>query len=576
VFDAGYGRDTIYENSTADTADQVRIGTGLASTGISYSRQTNDLVVSFDGTTDQLVIGNFLLGSQYRVETLVFSDGSTIALDQSLADQLVRVSGTASDDTLSGSPGYDVIYGLGGNDTLNGLGDNDILEGGDGNDVLVGGGGDDQLRGGAGDDTYRLSIGDGFDRISDSAGTNRLAFGAGISSGGLTLRASWSGTTHTLDVVYGAYPSQVRVDAGLDGALAYADFADGSTLTLEQLLASYVGRVGSFTIDGSYYDDQIRGTAYNDVITAMGGNDTMSGFAGDDVLRGGAGHNLLDGGAGNDTLDGSSGNDTYLFSQGYGLDTVTEYGGDDTVRFVDGLARADVDIRLNRRNLEFAVKGTGDLLVVADWTTDALNQVETARFADGTVLTLADLTATDVRGTTRDNTLKGTAGNDRLWGDAGNDTLLGNAGADSLDGGAGNDSLQGNAGNDTYLFTAGWGSDTIAENDATAGNTDTVAFGSGIRALDLVFGKSAGSLVVSRHGVPADRVSVSGWDGGAAYQTEVFRAADGATLLNSQVDQLIQAMAQFTATTGLSWDQGIDQRPDDVQAILAAYWQSAS
>ena len=42
---------------------------------------------------------------------------------------------------------------------------------------------------------------------------------------------------------------------------------------------------------------------------------------------------------------------------------------------------------------------------------------------------------------------------------------------------------------------------------------------------------------------------------------------------NTQVDQLIQAMATFTQRTGLSWDQAIDQQPQNVQAVLAASWQ---
>jgi hypothetical protein len=36
---------------------------------------------------------------------------------------------------------------------------------------------------------------------------------------------------------------------------------------------------------------------------------------------------------------------------------------------------------------------------------------------------------------------------------------------------------------------------------------------------------------------------------------------------------LIQAMAGFTQQTGLTWDQAIDQQPQDVQAIIAASWQ---
>ncbi len=56
-------------------------------------------------------------------------------------------------------------------------------------------------------------------------------------------------------------------------------------------------------------------------------------------------------------------------------------------------------------------------------------------------------------------------------------------------------------------------------------------------------------------------------------QVETIQAGNGQTLLSTQVDQLIQAMAGFTQQTGLTWDQAIDQRPQDVQTVLAASWQ---
>jgi hypothetical protein len=39
------------------------------------------------------------------------------------------------------------------------------------------------------------------------------------------------------------------------------------------------------------------------------------------------------------------------------------------------------------------------------------------------------------------------------------------------------------------------------------------------------------------------------------------------------VGQLIQAMAEFSASTGMSWTQLIENKPDQVQQILAQYWQ---
>jgi len=43
-------------------------------------------------------------------------------------------------------------------------------------------------------------------------------------------------------------------------------------------------------------------------------------------------------------------------------------------------------------------------------------------------------------------------------------------------------------------------------------------------------------------------------------QIEDLQAGNGQHLLNTQVDQLIQAMASFSQQSGLSWDRAIDQR----------------
>jgi len=170
--------------------------------------------------------------------------------------------------------------------------------------------------------------------------------------------------------------------------------------------------------------------------------------------------------------------------------------------------------------------------------------------------------------------LLGGAGNDLLLGGAGNDALSGGTGADTLIGGAGNDVLTGGTGNDLYRFGYGDGQDQLLDVDTTAGNRDTVALGSS--ALDIVFTRVGLGLSLSLHD-SADTLSVQGWGLGSTFQTEVFQAADGSTLANTQVDQLIQAMATFSANNGgISWDQAITQNPNEVQAVLTAYWQPAA
>ena len=161
-----------------------------------------------------------------------------------------------------------------------------------------------------------------------------------------------------------------------------------------------------------------------------------------------------------------------------------------------------------------------------------------------------------------------------LNGGAGDDALFGEAGNDQLDGGAGNDYLSGGAGDDTYGFGIGDGQDTIGEDDATEGNTDEVLFGSGIAPINLIVRQQAGNLELALAGTN-DRLTVQNWSGGSAYQVERFTAGDGSRLLNSNVSQLIQAMATYSANSGMSWEDAIQQRPDEVQAVVAAYWEPA-
>jgi Ca2+-binding RTX toxin-like protein len=155
---------------------------------------------------------------------------------------------------------------------------------------------------------------------------------------------------------------------------------------------------------------------------------------------------------------------------------------------------------------------------------------------------------------------------------AGNDKLLGGAAADVLDGGPGNDTLQGGLGNDTYVFGRGSGQDTVSDNDTTLSNMDMAVFGADLHPLDLVISRSVNDLKIAIHG-SADMLKVQNWFKGSSTQIEILQAGDGKNLLNTQVDQLIQAMASYSANNGLTWDQAIDQRPEEVKAVLAASWQ---
>ena len=76
----------------------------------------------------------------------------------------------------------------------------------------------------------------------------------------------------------------------------------------------------------------------------------------------------------------------------------------------------------------------------------------------------------------------------------------------------------------------------------------------------------------------SEQITVQNWYTGSANRTETIQAGNGQTLLSTQVNQLIQAMAQFTTDTGLSWDAASGGAGDpgqqaQFQGIIAANWQ---
>jgi len=57
------------------------------------------------------------------------------------------------------------------------------------------------------------------------------------------------------------------------------------------------------------------------------------------------------------------------------------------------------------------------------------------------------------------------------------------------------------------------------------------------------------------------------------YLIDEFRTANGKHLDDRKVEQLIQAMASFSADNGMSWTEAIQQKSQEAQAVLAQYWE---
>ncbi|PID31628.1 hypothetical protein CR983_00285 [Candidatus Saccharibacteria bacterium] len=215
------------------------------------------------------------------------------------------------------------------------------------------------------------------------------------------------------------------------------------------------------------------------------------------------------------------------------------------------------DVHIHRRDdydLEFHIVGTSDTLLVKNYFGYyRRGTIERVNFADGTVWKLPELLE-------KARHVNGTDGDDMLYGYSDQD--------DILNGGKGNDRIEGRYGDDTYQFAKGDGADTIYDyrgNDTLT--TDRLAqqviFERRGNDLRVLFENSSDSITISKR---YSKLNTA---------IETFQAADGSTISDTQVQQLIQAMASWSNDNGgLSWSQALATNPGDVQAIVAQYWHA--
>jgi Ca2+-binding RTX toxin-like protein len=479
--------------------------------------------------------------------------GDDVYLVDSLADQASEYGFGGGVDLVQASVSYSLsadienlalmgaaaINGTGNalNNQLVGNAASNTLDGGAGDDTLDGGAGADSLIGGVGNDTYVVdSTGDVVLEASNAGtdlvqtGLNNYILGANLEQLALLGTANINGIGNSLNNVLTGNSGRNRLDGGsgndtLDGGLGIDTLAGGagfdtyvvdnpSDLVVEDANAGTDTVLASisYTLGTNLEKLTLTGTA------AINGTGNSVG----NTLIGNAASNTLNGGAGNDTLNGGDGADSLL----------------------GGLGN-DVFIVDNQGDVVVETAGQG-----ADRVEASISYTLTANVED---LVLTGSAA--INGT----------GNDRV------NKLTGNSGNNILDGAAGNDTLSGGSGSDTYLFGLGSGQDRIDNYDTATASLDTLLFGSGVSVEQLWFRQNGSNLEVSVIG-GSDTATVGNWYSGGSYHLDQFKTSDGRTLLDSQVQNLVDVMASFGVAPGGESNLTAEQRAQ-LDVVIAASWQ---
>jgi Ca2+-binding RTX toxin-like protein len=124
LFGLGEGQDTInnYDTTTTRT-DTLQLGAGIALADVTFTQSGNNLIVSVDGTSDQVTIQNYFSSSgtsAYRLEAIRFNDGTTLAYTdvinamsgQGLAAKSASVTGLQLDSADLALTSSDTAAGL--------------------------------------------------------------------------------------------------------------------------------------------------------------------------------------------------------------------------------------------------------------------------------------------------------------------------------------------------------------------------------------------------------------------------------------------------------------------------------
>ncbi len=579
------GHDVLYGGAGDDVLD------GGIGSDILYGGDGNDTLKTGGGYGHDILIGgrgdDLMTGSK-RSSTYVYTygDGNDTIDDQGQVGNtpdVLQFVGVRSDDVHLERQNNDIVIFIR---------DLSVENGGDSGSIRIKNGFGkgqierfefedqvldiNQLLFGAGyyDSDYTYTLSNGSITINDVNGTDRLIFGDGITSDQLMVKTSLDNDDLVIGikeegVSFADLTRKITINQGLANGNMIEEFifADGSSIGLNQLL-------------------QLQGTDTGEDIRLLDDDGAVNALGGDDNVSAGSGNHQITGGLGDDYLSGGTGDDIYIFHKGDGRDIVDDEGGNEILRFGEGISSDDLVFVRENDDVLVGILEDGkefdelnDIITFKDWY-QAGKRIETIEFASGDSMDASGIltelvgssgivygleTDDTIVGTDEDNIIFGQGGNDQIVGGGGNDQLYGQSGNDTLAGGRDDDYLAGGAGDDRYVYSRGDGHDVIVDEYlyvdgvvSTQGNggNDTLLFGSSISANDLIFVRSNDDLLIGlkEEGKTfeqlADTICLTNWYH-ANTRIEQLEFADGTVLGAGE-------LIQFLGTQGDDQIDGLD------------------
>ncbi|RXG85150.1 hypothetical protein EAS61_36810, partial [Bradyrhizobium zhanjiangense] len=472
--DASSGTDTlrsieaIQGTNFIDTYDAINFGvTGAIdpATGLPYANVGNN------GTFNQFegMGGNDIITGNGNTRLIYANATGPVTITFSLNGWTSSTSGASGTVTGDGSVGTDTFSGVGSvsgssfADTITGSNNpnntSEDFSGRAGNDFIDGKG--------------------GFDRAFYNNDGTASGIQVDLASGVVTGDAAIG--TDTLRSV-----EAIRGTAFADTYVATNFGASGPNLGDFGTFNEFEGMAGNDTITGNgntriaFYNalDAVtvdlaagssHGTASGDVagtgIDTFTGVNAVRGSSFADVILGDANANTLDGRDGNDRIDGRGGADTLTGGNGSDTFVYADGGGADTITDFDRSQGDTIDLT-----------GLSGIFTFADVqsksTLSAGNTI--INFGSGNTLTLIGVTSLQQSDFIFPNATNGTSGSDVLLGTSQADAIYGLAGNDRLQGFGGNDLLDGGADFDRAVYTDATGGISV---DLAAGTASGPAVG---------------------------------------------------------------------------------------------------